>query len=186
MEIYETILKFDQDMKRINSGKNPLRKSIMGYYGETIVAEEFKKRGFRVEEKGGQAGYDLSVNNKKIEVRTSEIKKEWAFPKDVRAWGWKLRTRDKNKKPNPIKYDFIILVKLEEDWSNYSLFILSREDVESMGAQYFSGYQTVANAIYLFKTPIEEAIKFDKERKPCDPKLGTSQLITPKCIELNK
>lgn len=186
MENQEILLKFDREMKAANNGENPLRKSIMGYYGESIVAKEFKEKGFEVKEKGGLAGYDLLINNKRIEVRTSEIKKEWAFPNSIRAWGWKLRTRDKNKKPNEIKYDFIVLVKLEDDWSNYTLFILSKEDVEKMGVQYFNGYQTVATAIYLFKTPIAEALEFDNKRKPCNPELGTSQLITNKCLELNK
>ena len=169
------ILNFDKDMKLINNGINPVRKALMGYYGEIIVASEFRKRGVSVERKGNLTGYDLLVNGKKIEVRTSEIKIERAFPNKITAWGWKLQSTNRKKEPKPINYDIIVLVKLKGNWKDYELFMLSHKEVEEVGITKFSGYQTVARVIYLFKNPLKEAIKKDKNK-----------MITKKCIEFNK
>jgi len=177
MNEMDIILEFDKNMKSLNSGINPLRKCVMGYYGEVLVANEFKKRGFNIQKKGGQAGYDLIVNGMNVEVRASEVKIERAFPKKITAWGWKLQTRDKNKNPKPIKYDFIILVKLDKDWKNHQLFMFSKKEVEDMKYTYFRGYQTVARVIYLFTNGIEEAI---------NPENNKYDMITSQCIEFNK
>lgn len=161
-------------MKNINSGTDPLRKAIMGYYGERVAAKEFEKKRFKVERKGGLSGYDLIVNGKKIEVRSSEIKKERAFPKKISAWGWKLQTMNKNGKPKLIKYDFVVLVKLQETWEKYQLFMLSKKEVMEVSRTKFKGYQTVARVIYLFKNSLKEAKKCDKYK-----------MITKKCEEFN-
>ena len=168
------ILQFDREMKEI-FGENRVRKSIMGHYGELLVANELIKHDFNVKFKGNLAGYDLLVNNKKIEIRTSQMKRERAFPERIKAWGWKLQTRDGKKMPIPIKYDFIILVKLNDTWEDYELFMLSKDEVEKIKDTYFSGYQTVARAFYLFKNPIEEAQRNDKHN-----------MITKECINFNK
>ncbi len=176
MEVSDIILKFDREMKEANGGVNPLRKSIMGYYGEVIVANELRKRKIGFHEKGGLAGYDLFVSGKsRLEVRTSAIKNERAFPKSISAWGWKLQTRDRDKNPNPIKYDLIALVKLDEDWRKYDIFMFSKEEVEKMKDTYFGGYQTVARSIYLFSNPMAEAQRADKHG-----------MITKECIAFNR
>src|SRR5438132_4287203 len=90
----EEIIRFDKRMKEI-LGENPLRKALMGKYGELLTAALFKERDFDVsrESSGNLTSYDLQVNQYKIEVRTSELKKERAFPKNILAWGWKLQAR---------------------------------------------------------------------------------------------
>jgi len=176
----DSILRFDKEMKEIFNGENPIRKAIMGYYGELVVANELKKLGFdNVIRKGNLTGYDLSIDNKKIEVRTSELKKERAFKKDMPAWGWKLQTNDRKGNPKEIKYDFIILVKLENDWHNYQLFMFSKDEIESMKLSYFSGYQTVARVIYFFFNCLDKAIEYDERRKG-------DKMITEQCIEFNR
>ena len=170
----EYILDFDRKMKKLFEGENPLRKALMGKYGELLVADEFKKRGFSVEVEGNLTSYDLIIEGKKVEIRTSEVKRERAFPKSIKAWGWKLQTNDRNRNPKELKYDVIVLVQLFDDWKKYNLYILSREEVESMRITSFSGYQTVARGIYLFENDLEEARKVDRH-----------EMITEKCEDFN-
>ena len=95
------------------------------------------------------------------------------------AWGWKLQTNDRKGNPKEIKYDFIILVKLENDWHNYQLFMFSKDEIESMKLSYFSGYQTVARVIYFFFNCLDKAIEYDERRKG-------DKMITEQCIEFNR
>src|SRR3989344_2946083 len=171
-EKIKLILDFNKKMKSINNGINPVRKALMGYYGEIIVANESEKKGFYCGKKG--KGYDLSVNGKKIEVRTSEIKIERGFSKKIKAWGWKLQSM-KKEEPETINYDFIILVKLGDNWKDYELFMLSKQEAEEVIITKPPFYQTVARIIYLFKNPLKEAIEADSYR-----------MITSKCREFNK
>jgi hypothetical protein len=138
----------------------------MGYYGEVLMGDELRKRGIPYEKKGGLAGYDLLVEGRiKLEVRTSELKNERCFPKNIRAWGWKLQKRNMNgedRSPVPLKYDLVTLVRLKGGWDKYDIFMFSREQVEKMEEIHYGGYQTVAKGIYLFQNPLEEAIKSDK------------------------
>lgn len=169
------IRSFDARMKDI-LGKNPLRKSLMGKYGELLVASWFKKKGFDVSKvEGNLTSYDLIVNGQKIEVRSSELKRERAFPENIQAWGWKLQTRDRGEKPKKIKYDYIILAQLFENWEKYNLYVFSKNEIEIMRPTFFTGYQTVARAIYLFKNKLKEAQKYDKHK-----------MITKECIKFNK
>src|SRR5580704_5985735 len=91
----EEIISFDSKMKAIFSTTNPLRKALMGKYGEFVVAKEFQTRGQHPKGLGGNlTSYDLEIGSTRIEVRTSELKRERAFPELIRAWGWKLQTYD--------------------------------------------------------------------------------------------
>src|ERR1700731_3463106 len=97
-------------MKSIFPAANPLRKPLMGKYGEFVVAKEFEKRGHYSTRLGGNlSSYDLEIDGDKIEVRTSELKKERAFPDQIRAWGWKLQTYDRKGNLRPVKWDSIFL-----------------------------------------------------------------------------
>jgi len=173
-EACRDIIVFDKKMKEL-FGNNPLRKALIGKYGEILVINEFKRRGFDVKTAGNLTSYDLIVNGYKIEVRTSEVKRERAFPEKIRAWGWKLQTRNRSKEPKEIKYNFIILVQLYDDWTKFKLYLLSREQIEKMKETYFTGYQTVARAIYLFQNNLKEAVATDKHK-----------MITRTCIKFNK
>jgi len=170
------IIKFDSRMKRL-FGENPLRKQLMGKYGELLVASLFKRRGHKIstEAAGNLTSYDLIVDGRKIEVRTSEIKKERAFPDPIRAWGWKLQTNDKNGAPKNLKYDFIILVRLFNRWDRFKLYILSKKQVMDVKVTRFRGYQTVARVIFLFKNPLRLARRLDSHR-----------MITESCADFNR
>ncbi|PIT85537.1 hypothetical protein COU36_02700 [Candidatus Micrarchaeota archaeon CG10_big_fil_rev_8_21_14_0_10_59_7] len=155
----------------------------MGKYGEFIAIKEFKAHAFRVGERGGNlTSYDFIVNNQKIEVRTSELKHERAFPNDISAWGWKLQTRDRKGREKPIGYDFIVLVQLLEPWNKYALYLFSKSEIEKMPATYFRGYQSVARVLYLFKNRkhLENAIKSESKRK------RNEKMITRAVLDFNK
>lgn len=175
--IIEIMQKFNRKMRDAHEGDYPSRGDVMGYFGEIAAQNELDKRGIPYIVKGGQAGYDILANGKKLEVRTSQLKSERCFPKNIMAWGWKLQPRNsrENKEPTPLKCDMITLVKLEDDWENYEFFMFSKEEVEKMDEVHYGGYQTVARSIYLFKNPMEEAIKADKYK-----------MISKQCIEFNK
>ena len=176
----EIMLEFHKKMReahmKTHKGDYPTRGDVMGYFGELVVRNELKKREIPYTAKGGQGGYDILANGKKLEVRTSQLKQERCFPKHIKAWGWKLQARDvrKDKKPVPLKYDLISLVKLNDDWDQYDIFLFSKEEVEKMDEIHYGGYQTVARGIYLFPDKIEKVLPDDK-----------NEMISGQCVEFN-
>ena len=175
----QIILEFDRKMRKVRGGDYPVRRDVMGYYGEVLMGDELQKRGIPYEERGGLAGYDLLVDDRiKLEVRTSELKNERCFPKNIMAWGWKLQKRNmkgEDRSPVPLKYDLVTLVRLKDGWDKYDIFMFQREQVEKMEEIHYGGYQTVAKGIYLFQNPLEEAIKSDKHH-----------MISRQCRAFNK
>lgn len=172
----DEIINFDKRMKRIFE-ENPLRRALTGKYGELRVAADLKRRGFTVEQvEGNLTPYDLVVNGHKLEVRTSEVKHERAFPKNVSAWGWRLQSRGRDGTPKEIKWEYIILVQLLDSWKRYRIHLLSKGQVEEVSETHFAGYQTVARVIYLFlsRKDFKEAREHDK-----------NNMITKACIEFN-
>ena len=174
----------------------------MGEYGELLVLSEIielkKKNKIKYfNYKGGQSKYDIGIflnddSKVKLEIRTSPYKKEWFFSKAVMNWGWKLQSRNQVGDPKEPEYDWIILVKLDDEWKP-KYYTLSKSEVLKIQKFKWSGYKTVARAIHLFEN-VEMLKKGKEEEKKKREKYPDIRIIpkesedftkNPKKYELN-
>src|SRR3989344_8519714 len=90
---YEEAIKGIINFKKTFDNIDPkIPKKLLSYLGECYVLKELENRNFLVKHKGGQAGYDILIqnNNKRIEVRTSLLKNEGLYPQDIMFYGWRV------------------------------------------------------------------------------------------------
>lgn len=103
---------------------NRLNKSnIKGYIGELYVYKLLKNNPHLiVEHLGNQSGYDIKVNDGqiRIDVKTSTLKNEYGFAKEVFYWGWALKSRSKKK----ISCTHFVLVALDQRYKAIKFYIL--------------------------------------------------------------
>lgn len=153
MKLYNIAIKEIIKFKKIFDPINPaLPRRLVGEIGEYYVLRKLKKLGFRdIEHKGGQSGYDIYLGdiNKRIEVRTSLLKNEGTYPKDVIFFGWRVKNR--RQKTNVAKFDFLIGVALKNSFKKPKFFIFSHKEAFSVGNIDIGRFKSVQKKIHLFK-----------------------------------
>ncbi len=153
MTSHTTAIKEIIKFKKIFDPINPtLPRRLVGELGEYYVLHKLKKLGFRgVEHKGGHAGYDIYLYDidKRIEVRTSLLKNEGSYPKDVMFFGWRVKNRDQKK--GVVKFDFLIGVGLKNSFKKPKFFVFSHKEAFSVGNINIGRFKSVQKKIHLFK-----------------------------------
>ena len=167
-----TIINFKKAFDKIDP---QIPRKLVGEIGEFYVLQELKKLGFRPEHKGGQGGYDIYLKeiNKRVEVRTSLLKNEGVYPNEaIRFWGWRVEDRNQKKAK---KFDYLIGVALDDNFSKPKFYIFSYEEAFSVGNVKIGRFKNVKKKVHLFENKM--AYKKALKLKP--------NLITPYERQIN-
>jgi hypothetical protein len=122
-----------------------MNKSVVkGYLGELIVLKKLQSDGYKPEHFGNQSGFDIHLDDVKIDVKTSELKKDGS---DDEIWGWALRRKDK-----PIKYDAAVCVALNKKLDVDAYYCIFRQNVEKFESQH-ERFNHVLNRFHKFRIP---------------------------------
>jgi hypothetical protein len=111
----------DENCARMN------KSVVKGYLGELNVLQKLQSDGYKPEHLGNQSGYDILLDKVKIDVKTSELKKDGS---DDDIWGWALLRKDK-----PIKYDAAVCVALDKKLDVDAYYCIFRQNVEKFESQ---------------------------------------------------
>ncbi len=153
----KTIIKFRKTFLKIDK-KERTPDRLCGLLGEYYVLRKLSKLGLKPKHKGGQGGYDISLNGDKvkIEVRTSLLKNEGIYPKGINFWGWAV----KRKSQKEIKFDFLIAVALDKNWKA-KFYIFNRKEAVKSNIKIPRYEKTIEKAVQLFenKTSYMGALK---------------------------
>ena len=166
----KTIINFK---KAFNDIDPRVPRKLIGEIGEFYVLQELEKRDFNSEHKGGMGGYDIYLKekiNKKIEVKTSLLKNEGIYSdKTIHFWGWTVEGRSqkktkkvKNKNRKKIKkFDYLIGVALNDDFSKPKFYIFTYEEAFEVGDVEIGRFKSVKKKIHLFenKRTYQKALK---------------------------
>ncbi len=175
MEASEEITKIDikQAIKAIVQLKQRLARlkkqsllrianKLLGSLGELYVMSELQEQGYQPQLKGGQAGYDIFLDDKpprRIEVKTSVLKKEGVYSEVVLYFGWKVESWNQKKKN---KYDVLVCVAMNDCFKKHDFYIFSREDISRLDSVPKVGrFTSVKKKIHLFenKKGFQKAVK---------------------------
>jgi len=155
----EAIINF----KKVFDDINPkIPKKLMGELGEFYTLQKLERLSFCLEHKGGYGGYDIYLKeiDKKIEVKTSLLKNEGVYSdKTIYYWGWTVERRSqkktkkaKNKNRKKIrKFDYLIGVALNDDFSKPKFYIFTYEEAFKVGDVEIGRFKSVKKKIHLFK-----------------------------------
>jgi len=140
-EARKIILNFHQQYKKFkNDGIRKIPHRLLGPIGELYVLSKLKEEIPDIKDsiiyKGGSSSYDIIIKTKKrefkIEVKTSALKnaKDDGIGIDDKThyyWGWPLQkiTKTVKKRGKKKKYDFIICVGVNENYSNPVFYIFN-------------------------------------------------------------
>jgi len=163
--------------KAITPFDSKIPRKLVGEIGEYYVCYELLSRGYNIVPKGGQGGYDifLSEIGKRIEVRTSLLKNEGVYPKDIDFYGWRVRNRDQ-KADN--KFDYLIGVALDDSYKNPQYYVFTYKEAFSVGDVDIGRFKNVQKKIYIFND-----LRIMKRAIKCKPKLITKY---ERFINMNK
>ena len=136
---------------------------LVGEIGELYVLRELEKRGYSLEHKGGQSGFDILIKNleKKVEVRTSLLKNEGTYPKQVQFYGWRVKNRNQKKER---KFDIMIGVALDKTFTEPKFYIFTYKEAFSVGDVNIGRFKNVQKKIHLFEN--QRAYKKAVKSKP--------------------
>jgi len=132
---------------------------LVGEIGELHVLSKLEGLGFTVEQRGGQAGFDMKITdyNKRIEVRTSLLKNEGQYPENIRFFGWRVKNRNDGRED---KFDIMIGVALDKTFKEAKFYVFTREEAFSVGDVERGQFRNVQKKIHLFENEAayEEAL----------------------------
>jgi len=154
------IINFKRDIDKFDP---KISHKLIEYIGELYVLYELEKKGFSVKHKGGQAGFDILIEklNKKVEVRTSLLKNEGIYPKNVKYYGWRVKDRNQKKER---KFDIMVDVSLNDRFTKPKFYIFTQKEAYSVGNVNINRFKRVQKKIHLFETL--EAYKLAVKSKP--------------------
>lgn len=156
----KAIINFKKEFER--TGMVLPRRDLVGEVGELYALEALQKEGLHPNRKGGQGRYDIELNNKKIEVRTSLLKNEGVYPdKTIRFWGWRVENRNQNRRH---KFDFLVGVALANDLSKPKFYVFSYKEAFSVDDVYIGRFSNVKKKIHLFEN--KRAYRKAMKQKP--------------------
>lgn len=146
--------------KNIEKFDPKIPNKLVGEIGEFYVLCELEKRGFSVEHRGGQAGFDILIENldKKIEVRTSLLKNEGLYPENIKFYGWRVKNRNQKKEE---KFDMMIGVALDGTFTKPKFYIFTYKEAFLVDDVNIGRFKNVQKKIHLFENQIayKKAVK---------------------------
>ena len=125
-----------------------------------LVKAKLLEMGLRFKSRGGQAGFDIELEDsgKRIEVRSSLLKNEGIYPKDVMFYGWRIKDEGKE-----VKYDYLVCVAFDEELANPRFYIFTKDEALQAGDVDIPRFKKVQKKLHLFRS-IEEMEKAVRER----------------------
>ena len=160
---YEEAIKGIINFKKTFDNIDPkIPKKLLSYLGECYVLKELENRNFLVKHKGGQAGYDILIqnNNKRIEVRTSLLKNEGLYPQDIMFYGWRVLEH----KQSEDKFDYLIGVAMDENFEKPNFYIFTQKEALSVEDVKINRFQKIKKKIHIFQNLND--LKKAKETRP--------------------
>lgn len=146
------ILSFKHDFETLNiqpEKKVKVPKKLVSELGELYVIRELLEHFDNVVPHGGQAKYDINVGKTRIEVKTSLLKNDGLYDKQIQFWGWTVMRAD--QKDNK-KFDFLIGVSLKEDWSVQGFYVFSHDDAVTNNPDVkIKRYPSIRRKIHIFQ-----------------------------------
>ncbi|MCX5709679.1 MAG: hypothetical protein NT088_02995 [Candidatus Omnitrophica bacterium] len=158
-------------------GNSRVARKLVGDIGEYYVLRELEKRGFSPDPKGGQAGYDIYLPNNdiRIEVRTSLLKNEGLFPKEVQFYGWRVKNRGQKTDD---KFDFLVGIALDNSFKKPKFYIFTHKEAFKVRDVNIGRFRNIQKKIAIFENAkaMKEAIKAkSKEVTPYEKYINRNQ-----------
>ena len=157
LQAYQVIRRLVELLTELNEKVPTL---LVGFCGELLVKSKLAENGIRFLSKGGQAGFDIELKDsgKRIEVRSSLLKNEGIYPKDIMFYGW--RIKNSNSK---VKYDYLVCVAFDERLTNPRFYVFTRDEALQAGDVSIPRFRNVQKKLHLFRS-LEEMEKAVEER----------------------
>jgi hypothetical protein len=146
MSIYKKaikeILRFNEAFFDINPR---VPSKLLGVLGEYYVLDKLEGFGYKdFVYKGGQSGYDILVNGRRVEVRTSLLKNDGNYP-DVYFYGWKVQTKKQKKG----KFDVLVCVALDKTFKKPKFYVFTSKEAFSVDDREIKRYPSLKKNIHL-------------------------------------
>jgi len=155
-EAYNAIRKLKETFTCVGERFPPF---LVGLCGELLVKMKLAEKGISFKSKGGQGGYDIRLENgKKIEVRSSLLKNEGLYPKDVRFFGWRIKKRGKE-----VGFDYLLCVAFDDDLANPKIYLFTKEEALKAGDVEIPRFKGVQKKLHLFRShqEMEKAVRYN-------------------------
>jgi len=128
--VINLIISFKEDVERLDidpDKKKKIPKKLVADLGEFYILRELCNRFKEVLPKGGQGSYDIRVgeHKKRIEVKTSTLKNDGLYDKQMKFWGWTV-SRENQKREH--KFDILIGVALDDTWKKPEYYVFNYDD----------------------------------------------------------
>lgn len=159
------IVEFRKKFNNLDKDENSkVPRKLVGEIGEFYALQKFKQLGFEPKHKGGQGSYDIDLIkiNKRIEVRTSLLKNEGVYPKEIYFYGW--RVQNKNQK-NDKKFDYLVCIALDNNFIKPKFYVFTYKEAFKVGNVNMGRFRNVKKKIHLFKNKAiyKKALKSKKK-----------------------
>ena len=163
----DTIISFKNQFETLDieqKKKEKVPKKLVSELGEFYVICQLLQRFNDVEPKGGQAPYDIKVGDKRIEVKTSLLKNEGLYDKQVQFWGWTVQRADQK---NNNKFDYLIGVALDSTWKKPTFYIFTFEEAFTKNSDInMKRYPSIRKKIHIFQN--EQDLNNTKKKCPLE------------------
>jgi hypothetical protein len=163
----DTIISFKSQFEILDiepKKKEKVPKKLVSELGEFYVIRQLMQRFNDVEPKGGQAPYDIRVGDKRIEVKTSLLKNDGLYDKQIQFWGWTVQRaglKDKNK------FDYLIGVALNQTWNKPAFYIFTFEEAFTKNPDIkIKRYPSIRKKIHIFQN--ERDLSIAKKASPLE------------------
>jgi hypothetical protein len=158
-----------QNLDIKNDKKEKVPKKLISELGEFYVFRELGKRFKDIELKGGQGKFDIRVGKNRIEVKTSTLKFDRLYNKQIEFWGWTVKKARKNDKQkiDEQRFDFLVGVALYESWENPEFYVFTFEEAYTKNFDvYVEQYPSIQKKIHIFKNEQDllNAIEFSHNK----------------------
>jgi hypothetical protein len=141
-EAIKEILRFNDAFYDIDTH---VPSKLLGVLGEYYVLDRLDALGYNsIVYKGGQSGYDILVNGRRVEVRTSLLKNDGGYP-DIYFYGWKVQTKKQKKG----KFDILVCVALDKTFKKPKFYIFTSKEAFSVDNTENKRYPSLKKHIHL-------------------------------------
>ena len=161
-KLIKEIINFKKAVDEIGSTRLPHK--LIGELGEFYVINKLQSLGYKnIEHKGGHSRYDILLKDQdvKIEVRTSLLKNEGLYPKDIDFFGWRVKTKNQKKDH---KFDILIGIALPGSFKVPKFYLFTHKETEKLDIVTGGRFSNIATKIHLFKN--QEILKKAIKAKP--------------------
>lgn len=157
----ELIITFKENFERLeieSDKKKKIPKRLVADLGEIYCLNELSNRFDDVTPKGGQGSFDIRVGeyNKRIEVKTSTLKNDGLYKKQIDFWGW---TVSREGQKNEHKFDILLGIALDNSWRNPEFYIFDYDEayVNNSNVQ-LKRFKNIQKKIHIFQSEDDLAI----------------------------